>query len=391
MKFKLSQLASVIALSSVFVVLPSHAKQSENNTLNTPPPLTQTVATPVSPPSPTLELGTPASYKRDAHLIRQTFEQELYTLSAFKMGHFGLRMYRQTQDSKYKAAIWADMARVASTLNKAAYEVNTPEKIAEYAQERLDNYANDDSERTQRRYKATKRMPEYLVIGVGLTGSMARAHEYGLAHQADDTLRKIIRQYDFKKYATDIEMIHAWAAQLANQVYWLRQLGEQDVVDDFVTAFKQAYPDSMDSQLSKQQYMNKIYGLTHIIIADSQYYQKTVNEAEHQWIYDYYRNNIDTIIERTNEDVLAEVGLNFLLAGKENDPVVNKIRNVIQKSINRQHGMIATRKGTFNLEKAEHRNLLAIMLLDWHQPQMGPTIQNQPKIVSSLPYGLIAK
>ncbi|MCV5927502.1 DUF3541 domain-containing protein, partial [Escherichia coli] len=83
--------------------------------------------------------------------------------------------------------------------------------------------------------------------------------------QQDKTLREIIRRYDFTRYATDKEMIEAWAAQLANQVYWLRQLGEQDVVNAFIEAFRSTYPDDNDKKLSAQQYGNKIYGMTHII------------------------------------------------------------------------------------------------------------------------------
>ncbi|EGU31585.1 hypothetical protein VII00023_02399, partial [Vibrio ichthyoenteri ATCC 700023] len=50
-------------------------------------------------------------YKQSADLIRQTYEQQLFTLPAFKEGHYGLRMYRQTLDAKYSAAIWSDLAR----------------------------------------------------------------------------------------------------------------------------------------------------------------------------------------------------------------------------------------------------------------------------------------
>lgn len=57
------------------------------------------------------------SFKQDADLLRKTYESQLYTLPAFKSGHYGLRMYRQTLDDKYAAAIWSDMARVASRLN----------------------------------------------------------------------------------------------------------------------------------------------------------------------------------------------------------------------------------------------------------------------------------
>lgn len=331
------------------------------------------------------------SFKHDAQLIRTTYEAKLFTLPAFKFGHYGLRMYRQTLDKKYGAAIWADMARIASRLNKFASEVYTPEQIKLYSMSRIHSYLDATSERSKLRYQATQAMPEYLYLGVALLGAMARADEYGLKHLEDKKFRQVIRRYDFRKYATNESLIKAWAAQLANQVFWLRQLGEQDVVDEFIAAFRKTYPDSNDSQLSVQQYGNKIYGLTHIILAASSYYQCPVNELDFQWIFDYYRNNINTIIARAKEDVIAEVGINFLLAGLDNDPVVLQTRKKIQKALNREHGLLPSVTGSLDLNGGEHRNVLAIMLLDWKGTHAAPIINKQPEIFSSIPYGLIAK
>jgi len=329
------------------------------------------------------------SFKASADIIRNTYESQLYTLAAFKEGHYGVRMFRQTQDEKYAAAVWSDMARVASKLSRLSNDVYTQEEIVLYSEKRISSYLDEEDERSVRRYNITKHMPEYLFLGVDLLGSMARANEYGLEHLNDDKLREIIRRYDFSTYVNNEDMVKAWAAQLANQVYWLRQLGEQDVVDEFVTTFKSAYPDSQDKKLSTQQYGNKIYGMTHIIFGDSEYYQHQVSEKEHQWIYDYFRENIDTILLRAKEDVIAEVGLTFLLAGLEDDPVVEKTRLAIQASIDKQQGMIPSITGDFDLEYGEHRNVLAIMLLDWQQVNEAPTFQKHPKVFSNLPYGLV--
>ena len=329
------------------------------------------------------------SFKQSAGLIRQTYESQLYTLPAFKEGHYGLRMYRQTLDDKYAAAVWSDMARVASKLSSLSNDVHTMEQIVLYSEKRVASYVGDDDERSVRRYNITKHMPEYLYLGVELLGSMARANEYGLEHKNDAKLREIIRRYDFSRYVTNEDMVKAWAAQLANQVYWLRQLGEQDVVDEFVETFKKAYPDDKDKKLSSQQFGNKIYGMTHVIFGDSEYYQHQVSEQEHQWIYDYFRENIDTILLRAKEDVIAEVGLTFLLAGLEDDPVVEKTRLAIQSSIDKKRGMIPSITGDFDLEYGEHRNVLAIMLLDWQQVNEAPTFKGNPKVFKTIPYGLV--
>ncbi|MDE1209710.1 DUF3541 domain-containing protein [Vibrio aestuarianus] len=327
-------------------------------------------------------------FEQSAERIRQTYESQLYTLPAFKEGHYGLRMYRQTLDAKYSAAVWSDLARVASRLNRFAEEVHTPEQIFLYSEKRLSGYVDETDERSKLRYMATKNTPEYLYLGVDLLGSMARANEYGLKHKDDQVLRQVIRRYDFTKYATNEAMIKAWAAQLANQVYWLRQLGEQDVVQPFIDSFRKTYPDSADRKLSSQQYGNKLYGMTHIIFADSEYYQHPVSEKQHQWIYDYYRANIDTILARAKEDVIAEVGIAFLLAGLETDPVVEKTRLAVQASIDKEQGMIPSKTGDFELTYGEHRNVLAIMLLDWQSVNQAPTIERNPSVFSNLPYGL---
>ncbi|MFT6985648.1 MAG: hypothetical protein ACJAT7_001463 [Psychromonas sp.] len=340
----------------------------------------------------TIKQITLASHlQQDAQQIKTTFEQQLFTLPPFKAGHYGLRMYRQTLDNKYSMAIWSDMARIASSLNYFSSEVHQPLQIQRYADKRIQSYAASSKTRTRLRYQATKSRPEYLYLGVDLLGSMARANEYGLKHKNDAKLREVLRRYDFKKYVSDEKMIKAWAAQLANQVYWLRQLGEQDVVEPFITAFRKTYPDSEDEKLSEQQFMNKIYGLTHIIIAASHYYQRPVKESDFQWIYDYYRSNIDLILRRCKADVVAEVGINFLLAGLIKDPLVLKSQRVIEQAFDHQHGMIPSVNGDFDLSSSEHRNVLAIMLMDWQEPHQAPTITQQAAIFNRVPYGLIAK
>ncbi|USD63222.1 DUF3541 domain-containing protein [Vibrio sp. SCSIO 43140] len=334
--------------------------------------------------------STPKPHQLQAHanVVKDTYESRLFSLSPYKQGHFGLRMYRQTQDTKYKTTILVDLANVTDRLNHIAANVNTPDAIHQHSLERLNEYKKGKDERSVRRYKATKDQPEYFYMGLDVLRYLARLQEYGVTHKDDKKLRKLLRSYDFESVLTDKEMITAWAAQLANQAYWLKQIGEQDLVDEFITAFKKTYPSSEDYRLSKQQFGNKLYGMTHIILADSGYYQRQVSEQEHQWIYDYFRRNIDDIIKHTKEDIIAEVGISFLLAGLEDDPVVAKTRAAITKSIDKRHGMIPSVSGDFDFAYGEHRNVLAIMLLDWQPPYEGPNVKTDPKLFKQLPYGV---
>lgn len=337
------------------------------------------------------EQAVKQQYIVDAQRIKNTYEAALFTLQPYTFAHYGVRMHRQTNDDKYLLPLWVDVARVANRLNRFADEVHTPKQIQAYSLSRLQNLKGKTTEREKRRYQATLNHPEYMYLGLDLLSAMARADEFGLKHQEDAKLREILRRYDFAKYATDPHMIRAWAAQMANHVYWLRQLGEQDLTQAFIQAFRLAYPDDQDHLLSKQQFNNKIYGMSHIIFADSQYYLKPVSEAQHQWIFDYYRNNIETILARCKEDVIAEVGLNFLLAQLDHDPVVKKAQQAISKAIHPQHNMIPSVTGDINLERGEHRNVLAIMLLDWRGLAATNPNQASPIMVVSPPYGLTAK
>ncbi|MCX9565238.1 DUF3541 domain-containing protein, partial [Vibrio cholerae] len=85
----------------------------------------------------------------------------------------------------------------------------------------------------------------------------------------------------------------------------------------------------------------------------------------------------------------AEVGISFLLAGLEDDPVVLKTRQFIQAAVDKEQGMIPSTSGDFDLALGEHRNVLAIMLLDWRSVNNAPTSSQQPEIFTGLPYGLV--
>jgi hypothetical protein len=151
-------------------------------------------------------------------------------------------------------------------------------------------------------------------------------------------------------------MIRAWAGQLANQVYWLRQLGEAELVDDYIAALRATYPDATDEALSDQQFRNKLYGLTHLVLAASGYYRWPVAERDHQWVFDYFRTHLDAIERRGTQDLLAEIGVCFLLAGLDDAPALQRIRERIAASVLTEHGVIPSSKGSVDLQTVEHRN-----------------------------------
>ncbi|GEA61248.1 DUF3541 domain-containing protein [Vibrio comitans] len=334
---------------------------------------------------------SPETYRNAAQTIKQTYEQQLFTLSSYKQGHFGLRMFRQTQDPKYLVVIQEDIGIMSIRLNQLSEDLSSKQTMQQYAEQRLTQYRHGKDERSKRRLAATEDKPEYFYLGLDLLRYMARVDDYGLRHRNDKAFRKHLKQYPFDELFTNKTMIKAWAAQLANQAYWLKQLDLGDHVQKFTQALRETYPDHEDYRLSLQQYENKLYGMTHIIIADSGYYQHQVNEADHAWIYDYFRQNIEDIITYTKQDIIAEVGISFLLAGLEDDPVVYKAREAIRNSIEESAGRIPSVSGNLDISYGEHRNVLAIMLLNWQSPNIGPNTTTTPSLFETLPFGLALK
>ncbi len=330
-------------------------------------------------------------YIEVANDILSNYKHHYFLLNTYSQGHFSLRLYRQTLDPLYKNGVTTDLYRIADTLNSFANDVDTPEKIFLYSQKHLANYKQKQDIRSRVRYEATKNRPEYFYLGLNLISAMARANEYGLKHIQDDKLRSILNNYDFSKFVTDKKMVRAWAAQLANQVFWLKQLNIADYTTDFIDTFRTIYPDAEDTNLNRQQYENKLYGLTHIILSESMYYQKLVAESSHQWIFDYFRNNIDTIILRAKADILSEIGVCFMLADKSDDPVVEQLKQALIKKYDENKEMIPSVDGGDDIQNGEHRNTLAIMFLNWQKPHIAPTINTQPEMFTTLPYGLVTK
>lgn len=331
------------------------------------------------------------TFKQSAEMIRHTYESQFFTLETAQQNHYGLCMYRQTLDAKrYATSIENEWKNTASTLNYFADHVHTPEQIVLYAQHQLAPIRERQDERSQRRYNVTKNTPEYLYLGPLIT-AIAHIDEYGLEHRKNHKLRNVLRRYDFNKYATSKPMIEAWGPQLATQVFGLRDLGEQNVVQAFILHFRRTYPDDKDASLTAQQYRNKIATMTHIIAAQSHRYQNQVSAHNQQWILNYFRQHIDTILLRATPNLIAQIGISFLLVGLDDDVVVQKAQQAVRKAINAEDGMIPSSSGQTNLSQGEQRNSMAIMLLDWRGVHAQPSFNSTSQFFTHLPSELIKK
>ena len=323
-----------------------------------------------------------------AESIKRNLEDNLYQLPPRIQGHFGIRMYRMTGDEKYANSALVDLYAVSDAQSFYACQLDDEKFVFKASQNAIAKLGKGP--RAKARKNALKPFPEFLFYTDILLRYGSRINEFGLKGPCDEKMIAALKQVDLTKGLTNKAMIEAWSAQLANYVYWAKQLGVGDYVDVYTKAFQQTYADDNDHLLSKKQFKNKIYGMTHFIFAASEYYQHKVDKQQFSWILNYFEKNIDRIINETTPDIIAEVGISFLLAGENNHPIIQITRTAVTKAYDTDDKIIPSPSGNTNLALGEHRNVLAIMLINWPtQLHKGPylgelkaTKRNLPKNVS---------
>lgn len=305
----------------------------------------------------------PLSHQQVVSQIQANLEDNLYTLPPRVQGHYGIRQYRMTGDDKYANAALVDLYAVSEGQAFYACQLDSPEFIKRESQAAIDVLGNGP--RAKARKKALKPFPEFLFYTDVLLRFASRTDELGFTGPCHDKMISALKKADLRQGLTDKAMIKAWAAQLINYVYWAKQLGVGDYLEDYKAAFLSVYPDDADDTLSVAQYRNKLYGMTHFIFAASEYYQHPVDADEFKWILDYFDKNIARILNDATDDIVAEVGISYLLAGKNTHDVVKRTQAFIVQSFDQDAHIIPSPKGNPDLALGEHRNVLAMMLLNW--------------------------
>ncbi len=329
------------------------------------------------------------NFAEDAALIRGNYEENVDKLSRFKKGHMGLRFYRHYGDEKYIPLFLEGIELAEQSLNTIYDRGLDAETIKEYSEESNRKYYSTSTTRKRLRSKTLSDFPEYRFYATKLLRHVARLDEVGLRHQHHDEFIAALKSYDFERVFTNDKMIKAWGAQLANQVYWLKQLGIADYTQAFQEAVNRVYPEERDSRLSKQQFENKLYTLTHIVIAASGYYQFDIAEEDFPEIISYFRRNTLSILERAKEDVVIEVGISLLLTGNDYQEI-EVIRQHISDKINRDKRMIPSPSGKTDFALGEHRNIIGVLLLDWQGTYQRPQVKDFGKWQSNIPETLYA-
>jgi hypothetical protein len=317
-------------------------------------------------------LALPAEAATDAAgaagRILATLERRLPEMTVETQGHFAIRLWRTGADARHLDTVRRYAETLATNLREHAAETSGPRRAPENA--RL-------SKKLRRRAEALEAHAAlvgerrllfllYQAKSLGLDKGPARA-------DCEAALRRL-EKVPFEDFYLDPGVLRYNASRTVAAVRYLEFLGLPARREEFEALFRRVFMEPSDEKLGSVEYLNKIYALTHLVIADSDFYQRPAAPEKHGWVLDYFRRNLAEILARTNPDAVAEVGLAFKLAGLGGDPAVARARDYVLARFEAKQGAVL-KGGAFDPEEGEHRNVVAYLLFsDWEGLRPGPDL-----------------
>jgi len=301
-------------------------------------------------------------YKKVAELIKETYEKNLFTLKLECQSHFSRRIYRISGQKRYIQPIVNSYQCIEIQIEYFLKVLENKKYITIESQKEFKKIPNTSKKDMYRKKIFSKKHKEILLFACILS-KIDSCQSSNIKKKDREKIIFILKKKSLKKYFTDNELIKCFGTQLINAVYSLKKLKIIDYIKDFTTEYKEIFMDVDDKMLEDFEYQNKIYGLTHFILVESDYYQKWVSKKKFEWILDYFYLNINQIIKRTNSDIIAEVGLCFMLCRSKQDKILKKVKEYLAKEFNSDLGYIP-RGERKELGISEHTNIIAYMVLN---------------------------
>lgn len=298
--------------------------------------------------------------------IRQHYDAVFMTLPDSQQRHYAQRLYRVTGEDRYLPPNQAYAKRLLASLGAEIRALDDPTYPLRRGQQMADSYAVKT--RKQRSRKALLAQWPEVAYARRLAFQLTQARYHGLLNETDlpgyQRALEYLASVDFEPFLTDPGAIDIYAAQLANLAYYLYGLGVADLRQQAATALQAHYPPHAVASLNEAAYRNRLYGMTHFVIAASEYYQCPVDAGDFRWVLEAFAAELPRILA-TKADIYAEVGISFLLAGHTEHPALEPISQALRDAYAPEARMIPGESGDLDLARGEHRNVLAIMLLGW--------------------------
>ncbi|MDY7109153.1 MAG: DUF3541 domain-containing protein, partial [Planctomycetota bacterium] len=314
-----------------------------------------------------------------ARTIRGSYETRFEELDRNSQAHFAVRMYRASGATPDLRAVALDVARWIGDLEQRLDGLDDEGFIEQ--QGGIMHARKREVSKVSRARKAMFASRAEMLFHRRVLYIAHKLHDYGLHRgrfrEAYETARRHLRSADFAGFLLDREVIRTYAAQTSNLVFWLKRIGVVDLENQYTRAYQDVFMNADDGQLDAADYQNKLYGLTHFIIGDSHYYQRTVSAEKHAWILEYFDRHILEILSWSKPDIIAEIALCFRLCGKHDHRVVRMAEEYLVQAFDPSLGYIPSGTGEIDFNMAEHRNAVAYLVLaDWENLYEGPHLDD---------------
>lgn len=287
-----------------------------------------------------------------------------------------------TRDDRYLVPILSNFQlSTLSSLPRIVRILGNPESFDSEALA-LSNRYDPKGERKKRRVPAYKAKPErllimhmvhYLFIAKSLGFDKYKYFADLIAKMSDFLSKK-----DLEGIFLEKELVRLDPSAVANTIYYFQFLGIVDLEDKLLDFYKENWLNYEPKD--DIEWNDKVYALTHVIIAGTYFYQRILDKEKFSWILSFFESNIDLIKERTNSDIVAEVGLCFKLCGDKENDTIKVASDFVVSRFDHDNDIVPRESGEFSLEKAEHRNILSVLLLSsWDELSGGPDLYSNLK------------
>jgi len=275
------------------------------------------------------------TYDEIAEKIIATYEAKIDGLYGYARFHWLVRLYRISGNSKYLDLIYDAFLPLKPKFLRSIDSLNSAEGIAKHSGEFLATYKKGNIRKEKRFafYQKNLEIPVYLdTLDYLFT---LKSLELENAPDIQETYESGINYFkknDVTAVLLSPEFVTVYPSGSANMIHFLEFLDVSDHRQELYCLSKE-YWQSITPE-SRDIWLDKIYALTHIVIAASEYYQKFVERKEFDWIFEYFEKNIDMILTNCSTDAITEVGLSFKLVEDPDNRVVRLIKDHLVSHFN---------------------------------------------------------
>lgn len=291
--------------------------------------------------------------------IIKTYEKNIKHLSNYQKGHFFTRAYKVTGNRKYIGILvefafafcFHDFAEAGENIKRGKYKYKQDIAFRKIKSQRARNRIS-----LYKKHPKLKAYMDFLHYFIYINKFQLRKKVF---MQRQGEVMESLKKENFSKIFLSTDKMKADGSYIFNCVYILKELKICDLTKEAVALLKEIYfkkNGELKSKITKNNFISLIYALTHIIIAESEYYEK---EAKNNlWILNIFIDNMEKIKELPI-DTLAEVGICFKLCRKEKQ--YKKEFNSVKEDVLRRypHQNLKTKEAII---QKEHTNSMVMLL-----------------------------